>query len=106
MGRDRSALCEAGSNFRNGRGVDLVFFDLNAGVERFRGVAGENGDRGLGNNGAGVHASIHVVHGAATLGGSCLYRLVPGPEAGKTGEKRGVNIDYPPGEGVEKGSAQ
>ena len=99
-------MLEGAGNFCDGRGVDLVFFDLNAGVERFRGVVGKNGDHGLGNDGSGVHSGVHVVHGTATLAGSCFHRLGPGPEAGKTRQKRGVDIDDTSGEGVEEGSAQ
>ena len=83
---------EAGSNLRDGRGVDLVLLDLDAGVEGLRGVVRENGNSGLGNDRAGVHPGVHVVHGTSTFGGTCRHGLGPGVKTGETGEEGGVYI--------------
>lgn len=80
-----------------------MFFDLDPGVEGGGGVAGEDGDPGLGDDGAGVHAGIDEVDGAAALGSAVVDGLLPGVEAGVGGEEGGVDVEDVAGKGVEEG---
>ncbi len=80
-------------NFRRGRRVELVFGDLDAVVEGFRGVAGEDGDALLGDDLAGVDVFVDVVDGAAGFFYSGGEGLFPGAEAFEGGEQGGVDVD-------------
>ena len=88
----------------DGFGVEAVFLDLDAGVEGGGGVGGKEGDAGLGDDGAGVHAVVDEVDGAAALGGTVGDGLFPGVEAGVGGEEGGGDVEDAPGEGVEEGA--
>lgn len=80
-----------------------MFFGLDALVEGFRGIVREDRDACLEDDGAGVHAAIDVVDGAAGLGGTGEDGLFPGFEARESGEERGVDVEDAVGEGVEEG---
>ncbi len=76
---------------------------LNTGVEGFGGVAGEDGNFALGDDLAGVHAGVDEMHGATGLLNTGGKSLLPGFEAGKRGQQRGVDVDDPAREGLEEG---
>ena len=61
-------------------------------MEGCGGVAGEDGDFFLEDDGSGVHAGIDVVDGAAGFGGAVVDGLFPGVEAGVGGEEGGVDV--------------
>ena len=82
-----------------------MFLLLDAGVEGGGGVAREDGDAGLEEDGAGVHAFVNEVDGAAGLGGAVGDGLLPGVEAGVGGEEGGVDVEYFVREGAEEGRA-
>ena len=79
-----------------------MFLDLDAGVERFRGVVVQDGHGGLQNDRPGVDAGIDEVHGASRELGAVIERLRPAVEAGEGGEKGGVDVEDALGEGVEE----
>ena len=72
---------------------------LNAGVEGVGIVAGEDGDFGLGEDGASVDAFVDEMNGAAGLGVAAFEGLPPGAEAGVFGQEGRVNVEDATGEG-------
>ncbi len=84
------------------RRIELVLGDLDARVQRFGGVAGQDGDAALVDDVAGVHAGIDVVDGAAGFRDAGGERLRPRLEAGEGGQERRVDVDDAAREGLEQ----
>ena len=60
--------------------------DLDAGVEGFCGVIGQDGDATLTKDGAGIDSGIHKMDGAAGFWNACFESLTPGGKTAKCGE--------------------
>ena len=74
-----------GCELREDRGIKLVLLLLNAGVQKFRCIAGKDRHAALRDDFTRVHARIDVVNGAATFLGVPSNGLLPRFEAGKGG---------------------
>ena len=83
-----------------------MLLDLDAGVEGFGGVAGQDRHGSLGDDGPTIHSVIDEMDGATTLGCPVFDCLCPGVEAGIAREERGMDIDDSACEGIQQGSSQ
>lgn len=99
----RQRVSHPGEGGEDGGGVEDVLLNLNAGVEGLRGIAGEDGYKGLHDDLAAVHAGIDVMDGAAGLGDSGLESLLPGLNAGEVRKECGVNVENAVGERLQEG---
>jgi len=84
-------------NFAAGNGADafrvkFVFGGVDALMQARGGVMVENGYGLLADDGAGIHAGVHKMHGAAGDFHAVVERLFPGFESGKGGQQRGVDV--------------
>ncbi len=77
---------------------------LNARVEGFRCVSGEDRHFGLADDFTCVHARVHEMHRAASYFDASRESLFPCFQAGKGWQKRGMDIDNAAREGFEKWS--
>ena len=80
-----------------------MLLNLDAGVEGLRGIAGEDGYKGLHDDLAAVHAGIDVMDGAARLGDAGFEGLLPGLDTGEVREEGGVNVEDTVGERLQEG---
>lgn len=82
--------------------VKLVFGGVDALMQTRGGVMVENGHGLLADDGAGIHAGVHKMHGAAGDFHAVVERLFPGFEPGKGGQQRGMDIDDAPFKRAQK----
>jgi len=92
----------ASRNGPYGFGIDLTFGLLDAVVKGLRGVAVEDGDGFLRDDGAGVDALIHVVDCDAGDFDAVIEGLLPCLQTRKSREQRGVDVHDALGKGAQK----
>lgn len=83
-------------------GVEAVFGFLDAGVEGFCGVAGQDRHAFLTEDRPRIHSGIDPVNRAARLRDPGFESLLPSGQTGKERKQRRVDIKYAPGEGREE----
>ena len=69
-----------------------MLLHLDTGMQAFRRISGQYGHAGLPEDGARVHASVHIMHGAAAFFRARMDGLFPGVQAGKRGQERGMDV--------------
>jgi len=79
-----------------------VLGGMDAVMEGFGCVVIQNGDGLLADDGAGIHAGIHEMDGAAGDLDAMVEGLLPSFEAGEGGEEGWVDVDDAAGEGAQK----
>ena len=84
-----AAFRESGDHGR----VQRVLGCLNARVQSFGGVAGQHGYTFLREDGTGVHAEVHIMHGAARFKFACFQRLPPRFQTGEFRQQTRVDVD-------------
>lgn len=86
------AEAAAGGEPQCGR-VELMLGGLDAGFDLLWCVTGQDGDGGLGDDGAGVHIKADKMDSAAGDFGICFQRALMGVQALESGEQGGVDVE-------------
>ena len=79
-----------------------MLLDLDALVERVRGISFQNGDRRLGDDGAGIYTGIHIVNGHAGHLHPVVQSLFPGMKPLERRQKGRMDIDNAVGESFQE----
>jgi len=92
----------AGSQVLEGFGIGEVFLDLDPGMQGFRGIVIEDGNRALDEDGAGIGSAIDDMDRTTSDFCAIFEGLLPGGNAGEGGQERRMDIEDPVGEGGQK----
>ena len=102
----RPSICSApGGQQPEREREEPVLLLLDAPLQRLLGVAVQHRHRGLRDDGAGVGALVHQVHGASGHLHPVLQGLPVRVQAGEAREEGRVHVEHPAREGAEEGRA-